>query len=277
MNKPVLIRQVWASNLEAEFRHIRNTITRFPVISMDTEFPGVIYAPNFDPAIPYYLRNIEPSEQYKFLKKNVNDLKLIQLGLTLSDGRGNLPDLGTGCCYVWEFNFSDFDPENDPRNQDSVDLLRRQGIDFNRNLSYGVDSKRFAQLMETSGLLYKESVVWVTFHSAYDFGYLVKVLTQRDLPDQLEDFLKELTRLFGRNVFDMKHVMKFCNSLYGGLERVATTLNVKRAIGRSHQAGSDSLLTWQAFKKMLDIYFVDNQHNNLDKHAGVLFGLEIAA
>ncbi|WJX68997.1 hypothetical protein P8452_53310 [Trifolium repens] len=267
--KPVLIRQVWAFNLEEEFKEIRKIIHKFPFISMDTEFPGVIHAPKFDPAIPYHLRHMEPSEHYKYLKKNVDDLKLIQLGLTLSDGSGNPP-------YIWEFNFRDFDPECDLHNQDSIDLLRRQGIDFKCNVRYGVDSRRFAELMRDSGLIYKESVVWVTFHSAYDFGYLVKVLTQKDLPERLEDFLNDLTRLFGKNVFDMKHMMKFCNRLYGGLERVATMLNVTRAAGKSHQAGSDSLLTWQTFEKMMQIYFVNNQRSQLNKHAGVLFGLEIS-
>jgi len=69
-------------------------------------------------------------------------------------------------------------------------------------------------------------------------------------------------------------MMRFCNALYGGLERVASTLNVYRAVGKSHQAGSDSLLTWHAFKKMMDTHFLNNE---AQKHAGVLFGLEIAA
>lgn len=72
----------------------------------------------------------------------------------------------------------------------------------------------------------------------------------------------------------MKYMMKFCNSLYGGLERVATTLNVCRAVGNAHQAASDSLLTWHVFDKMIKTYFKDDE---APKHAGVLFGLEIAA
>ncbi|KAK2426501.1 putative CCR4-associated factor protein [Trifolium repens] len=98
-------------------------------------------------------------------------------------------------------------------------------------ISHGMDSCRFSQLMLNSRVVFNKSVVWVTFHSAYDFGYLVKILTRRNLPDRLEDFLGILTILmFGKNVYDMKHMIRFCNALYGGLERVATTLNVSRAI-----------------------------------------------
>jgi CCR4-NOT transcription complex subunit 7/8 len=264
---PIMIREVWAYNLDAEFSLIRQVVHEYPYISMDTEFPGVIYTPKVD------RRFLQPSDHYRCLKANVDALKLIQLGLTLSDADGNLPLVGTNRC-IWEFNFRDFDVEHDPHNRDSIDMLQRQGIDLNRNFSIGVDSWRFSELMLNSGLVFNKSVVWVTFHSAYDFGYLVKVLTRRNLPDRLEDFLGILTILFGKNVYDMKHMIRFCNALYGGLERVATTLNVSRVAGKSHQAGSDSLLTWHAFKKMMDTYFINNE---AQKHAGILFGLEIAA
>nr|XP_012567871.1 probable CCR4-associated factor 1 homolog 11 [Cicer arietinum] len=109
--------------------------------------------------------------------------------------------------------------------------------------------------------------------SAYDFGYLVKALTRQNLPDKLEDFLYIVRNFFGDNVYDIKHIVRFCNALYGGLERVASILNVSRSrtIGEFHQTGSDSLLTWNAFKRMIDLYFVNNE---IRKHAGVLFGLE---
>ncbi|CAJ2676601.1 CCR4-associated factor 1-like protein 11 [Trifolium pratense] len=263
----IMIREVWAFNLDSEFSLIRQLVPHYRFVSMDTEFPGVIYTPKVD------YRSLQPSDHYRYLKANVDALKLIQLGLTLTDANGNLPRVDSNYC-IWQFNFREFDVEHDPHNQDSIQMLQRQGIDLPRNFLHGVDSLRFADLMLKSGLVLNTSVVWVTFHSAYDFGYLVKTLIRRDLPDTLQEFLGTLTILFGNNVYDMKHMMKFCNSLYGGLDRVATTLNVCRVAGKSHQAGSDSLLTWLAFKKMVDTYFINNE---VQKHAGKLFGLEIAA
>lgn len=60
----------------------------------DTEFPGVV-------ARPLGTFASQSEFLYQTLRCNVDLLKIIQLGITLSDGLGNVP---TGT-HTWQFNF----------------------------------------------------------------------------------------------------------------------------------------------------------------------------
>ena len=88
-------------------------------------------------------------------------------------------------------------------------------------------------------------VKWLSFHSGYDFGYLINLLTNQNLPKTEADFFEQLKTYFP-NVYDVKYLMKSCKNLKGGLQEVANELEVTR-VGPQHQAGSDSLLTGIVF------------------------------
>ncbi|KAI8564568.1 hypothetical protein RHMOL_Rhmol03G0190900 [Rhododendron molle] len=267
LKKPVMIREVWARNLEDELFLIDHILPCYPYIAMDTEFPGTIYSPAIE---KHQLSHLSPDQNYSVMKANVDALKLIQLGLTLSDSGGNLP--GTHCSYVWEFNFRDFNMDVDSHNPDSIALLKQQGIDFQRNMKYGIDSARFGRLVLGSRIL-SPMVNWITFHGAYDFGFLLKILTGRRLPEDLSMFMGLVNTYFGGAVYDMKHMMRNCDGLYGGLERVAKTLGVDRVAGKSHQAGSDSLLIMQTLVKLIASYFGGKGGKQVIEFRSALYGL----
>jgi CCR4-NOT transcription complex subunit 7/8 len=85
---------VWAHNLEAEFRKIRKIIQKYPFVAMDTEFPGIVCRPiaHFQNATDY---------QYQQVCTNVNLLRLIQVGITFFDEQGRIPTPQS----TWQFNF----------------------------------------------------------------------------------------------------------------------------------------------------------------------------
>lgn len=256
----VHIREVWNDNLEEEFALIREIVDEYPYLAMDTEFPGVVLRPvgTFKNITDY---------NYQTLKDNVDMLKLIQLGLTFSDEKGNLPKCGTDKYCIWQFSFREFDVSEDVFASDSIELLKQCGIDFQKNNEKGIDVSRFSELLMSSGIVLNDNVHWVTFHSGYDFGYLLKLLTCQRLPDTQAGFF-DLINTYFPIVYDIKHLMKFCNSLHGGLNKLAELLEVER-VGVCHQAGSDSLLTSCTFMKLKDNFF----NGSAEKYAGVLYGL----
>ncbi|XP_069056656.1 CCR4-NOT transcription complex subunit 7 isoform X3 [Pleurodeles waltl] len=148
---------------------------------------------------------------------------------------------------TWQFNFK-FNLTEDMYAQDSIELLTSSGIQFKKHEDEGIEALHFAEVLMTSGVILCEGVKWLSFHSGYDFGYLIKILTNSNLPEEELDFF-EMLRLFFPVIYDVKYLMKSCKNLKGGLQEVAEQLELER-IGPQHQAGSDSLLTGMAFFKM---------------------------
>merc|ERR1712226_545681 len=258
LNEECGIREVWAHNMDEEFRKICQIVQKYPYVAMDTEFPGVVARPigEFKSTADY---------QYQLLRCNVDLLKIIQLGLTFFDDKGQPPESGV---TTWQFNFK-FNLTEDMYAEDSVDLLQNSGIVFDHHEQEGIDPAVFAEMMLTSGLVLMKPVKWLSFHSGYDFGYLLKLLTNANLPKSEIEFF-ELLKLYFPNVYDVKYLMKSCKNLKGGLQEVANELEVRR-VGPQHQAGSDALLTGQTFFRMKEMFFEDDIDDS--KYSGHLYGL----
>ncbi|PQM35840.1 putative CCR4-associated factor 1 homolog 8 [Prunus yedoensis var. nudiflora] len=215
------IRGVWAHNFHQELSQFDHCLHRFPVISFDTEFPGFLRDTP---------RDALEDQRYEDVKFNVESLKLLQLGFTLSDARGNIGELGNSTC-----------------------LGSMNGLDFARLGQFGISVAEFVfgflrVLRIHRGL---HDLTWVCFHGLYDLAYLLKLLTQKPLPDSVVMFAKALGVVFGI-IYDVKFMARYCKGFFGGeigLARVAKLLDVQRS-GEAHQAGSDSLLTAAVFSKM---------------------------
>lgn len=256
-NEECGIREVWAYNLDREFEHIRTVVQTYKYVAMDTEFPGVVARPvgEFRSASDY---------EYQLRRCNVDHLKMIQLGVSFFDEHGRQPQPIT----TWQFNFR-FNLGEDMYAQDSIDLLQKSGIQFRKHDDEGIEPFQFAELITTSGVVLMDDVKWISFHSGYDFGYLLKILTNQNLPQEESDFF-ELLRTYFPTMYDVKYLMKSCKNLKGGLQELAEQLELER-VGPQHQAGSDSLLTGSAFFKMREMFFEDNIDDA--KYGGHLYGL----
>ncbi|CAL5091245.1 unnamed protein product [Urochloa decumbens] len=267
----VEVRQVWAHNFEAEARLIESLLPKFRYAAVDTEFPGTVYRP----AGAAY--TLTPARRYELLKRNVDALDLIQLGLTLFDSGGRLPLLASngGAAAVWEFNFREFDVLHHRHAPESIAMLRASGVDFSRTRRHGVDAAAFGPRLRkwlragAGGGLGRAGLV--TFSGGYDLAYLVKAVYGQGyrMPVTAAEFEGVARSLIRRPLFDVKEMARLCpTDLRGGLDSVAAKLDVGRAVGEAHQAGSDSLLTCHTFVKMRECYFDDD--GKLAKVAGVL-------
>jgi len=249
---------VWAHNLEEELRNMMEVVEEFPYVAVDTEFPGIVVRPvggSFKSTSEYH---------YQTLKSNVDMLKVIQVGLSFSDARGNRPK-GVS---TWQFNFK-FSLATDVFAHESIDILTKSGIDFDELEKKGIDSREFSEAFTVAGVALNDSICWISFHGGYDFAYLLRVLANQDLPEEESEFFSLLGIFFPR-MYDIKQMMLCCDPLHGSLQNVANILEISR-VGKQHCAGSDALLTLKVFFAMRKKYFgnkIDDERFNR-----ILYGL----
>lgn len=235
------IKNVWKYNVEQEFAKISKLLDEgFTYVAMDTEFPGILF-------------NIQMEKTsdsgYRMLKQNVDLLKLIQMGITLSNEKGEKPK----DVHTWQFNLN-FSVPNDKHNPDSINLLKEAGINFEEMSEHGIDHMVFSDLLMSSGLVVNDDITWITFHGTYDFAYVMKVLINDALPATPEEFGKFMKHCFPC-IYDIKTIINDIDDWKNlSLSKLAQELHLKRH-GIMHQAGSDALLTCDIFFSILSSNF----------------------
>jgi hypothetical protein len=79
----------------------------------------------------------------------------------------------------------------------------------------------------------------------YDFGYLLKILTNEPLPANENDFF-HLLNIWFPCIYDIKHVVRSVKTLRGGLQEIAESLGVRWSFPNVESYSSCSGATYWA-------------------------------
>jgi CCR4-NOT transcription complex subunit 7/8 len=248
--------EVYEDNFIEEIKKLSSLLEEYNYIGMDTEFPGIVYC----------VQNLTKDFYYRTLKMNIDSLKLIQLGVTLMNSKGEFPK--NSKYHTWQFNF-EFDKNKDKITQPSLNLLEQCGIDFNKLKRNGIKHKDFSEYFMVSGLVLNPDIHWISFHGSYDFGYLLKYLICTNLPETEIEFMN-LLNIYFINYYDIKTLVKTKDNLKIGLNKLAQSLEVLRE-GKTHQAGSDSVVTIDVYFKLIKSGFIGE--TNIKYCKNLLFGI----
>ena len=248
--------EVYEDNFIEEIKNLSSLLDEYNYIGMDTEFPGTVF----------YAENNTEDFYYKALKKNVDKLKLIQLGITLTNEKGEYPK--NYPYHTWQFNL-EFDKNIELYRANSINLLKECGIDFDKLKKRGIKHNIFAQYFMISNLVLNPDIYWISFQGSYDFGYLLKLLINTDLPEREDEFINLLNTYF-INYFDIRILIRGNDNFQRGLNKLAEQLEVIRE-GQTHQAGSDSVVTIDVFFKLKNSGYVTN--TKLEELKNILYGI----
>ncbi|KAE8276995.1 CCR4-NOT transcription complex subunit 7 [Larimichthys crocea] len=89
---------------------------------------------------------------------------------------------------------------------------RTRGGFSSRNTRTKASRRLLRGAADDSGVVLCDGVKWLSFHSGYDFGYLIKILSNANLPEEEVDFF-EILRLYFPIIYDVKYLMKSCKNL----------------------------------------------------------------
>jgi CCR4-NOT transcription complex subunit 7/8 len=186
------------------------------------------------------------SEWYTSLKQFVNSGDIVQIGLVLASDSAPV--------IAYEINLH-LDISTGKYNQKSIDFLIANGHKLDEYRDRGVLAEwAYADLLRHLPFG-DNTVTWITFHADRDLAFLMKLGVDGGrgrLPDDINLFMADVKRTFPV-MFDVRVLAQLVKPGYTGkLSTLAADyLDVER-IGSGHFAGSDALLTYGCFVKILE-------------------------
>lgn len=225
---------VFRCNLEEQMVEMSKIMKQYKYIGYDTEFGGFLIQSSFHNEAP-------DSEKYALMYKNVNSIKLLQVGFCFGSESKEIYH------KIWQFNLK-FSLNSDLKLDQSIDLLKNSGIDFDKLDKDGIDPIDFASFLYTSGLVMNKDVFLVTFQCGYDIAYLLKAVTNEPIPSIYSDFRNKVD-FYLPSFYDIRYILQYTDQRVGSLQDLANDLCIGR-VGTTHQAGSDCLLTLQCFYEL---------------------------
>eukprot|EP00931_Biecheleriopsis_adriatica_P092294 TRINITY_DN66115_c0_g1_i1.p1 TRINITY_DN66115_c0_g1~~TRINITY_DN66115_c0_g1_i1.p1 ORF type:complete len:504 (+),score=96.99 TRINITY_DN66115_c0_g1_i1:123-1634(+) len=221
---------VWSWNFDAEFGELLAAVSASgeePILALDTEFPGFLREEK---------QFAKRHARYEALRQNCDNLRPIQLGISVAKADGSL--VGTWCFNLF------FDVQMDLHTEESVAFLTAAGLDFPRHAREGIPAARLGRRLAQSSLVGKRGCkpCWVTFQGWYDFGYILRLITNRRLPLDVEGFENLRTTFFPER-YELRDDFS-----RGSLDSLCSDFGVERH-GTPHTAGSDALATLELYQE----------------------------
>ncbi|CAD5219684.1 unnamed protein product [Bursaphelenchus okinawaensis] len=254
----ITFRDVWASNLDEEFAELRKIVRKSTAVITNIEFPGICMTP-----IGTFFSQEHFS--YQQLLVNVNSLKPLQMGFTFI----HKP------VTIFQFNFH-FNVAEDMCSDEALNAYQASGFDFDKHNTEGIDLLDFGELLATSGLVVSK-LTWVSYHAAFDFGYIVRALNGGSLPADIREFYNLFKKYFD-TAYDVKCMMQHPNAVRRGLKSTMTlqdaaeALQIRR-VGKKYHSGSNCQLTAHVFYAIKDEILKESWQEYSHEIRGLILGI----
>ena len=93
-------------------------------------------------------------------------------------------------------------------------MLQDAGINFDNLKQEGIEPLVLGDYLTSSGLVLNEDARWITFHGAFDYAYLIKILINQKLPDTYDSY-KSITSQYFPTTYDTKIIANEADDIKG--------------------------------------------------------------